>query len=1149
MRSTRPSGISVGQVFRAGLMGFTSLTIAGTALLPVGVAAQGTGQSAQAVDVSIPEQSMAEALKAFARQAGKQIVFYSDDAERLRAGPVHGRLSEQEALRRILGDSGLEFVYVNDRTIGIGRRDAQGRFITSSGQPVPGRPIPTAAEDNGIILVTGRLLDAELSIEAKREADQIVDVLSADQASQLPDQNVAESLSRIAGVSMIRNNESGDGEYISIRGLDSALSNIQFDGVNTGQIGGARRYTPNRSVPLQSIVADNVKEIRVAKSLLPADEGEGIGGSVNIIARTPLDGDRDRFNFDASARYGEFADKLGFDGGINFTKIFSDSFGVNMAASFRRRHIHNYEIGAGSAYLPIVQSIENAAGETLTGADLWDLGVREQNAFYDIDPGFFSPDQLIFESYNYQIQEQVRDTYALSGAVDWRPNDTTLFTLSGRYNRTEIGGAEWDLGFDQDNANFSLVGDALVGGFIDLELDYNAQLEDSVDTMANVFLRGVTDIDKWLFRYQVSYSKAKTANPQTDLVFDTDTEFDDPEDNLNYMPYSFVSGFLPVPNTGVLDNPAFAEALRNIPDHVMIDPFGLRVFQIDITNERYMGRYDVTYRADAEMLGGVLNSITVGGKAERSDVYNFYDYYSQETAGLNLDGTFSPEGGNAPGSMLSDFTSLNIGSIGFGPIGSPLAPLGVNTIPTFGFDEFKRFGDTFRRSFLAADLPSVFELFFDGREDVYAAYGQFDFQSGPFKLVAGARFEKYEGTFTAPLGLEGQVTLGGEGEDSRGLQLTTPGVQQEAVTTRASNTEILPRMAASYDVSDQVKVRLGAGYSLARPSYNQLGRATSVNISLTAEDPDGGVILPGVTTIQQAIAAGGLSPEQISDVNVSVSAGNPDLENARSLNLDASFEFYPARGTILSLGVFYKEIDNFIFVGSESDGGSIDVGFVESLMSPEGLQLLETIGGVEALVSDRYQPELSISRPENGSTATLKGVEVSVSHRLSWAPGPLRHLGFSGNLTYTDSEAEFVIDSGLDATDAVVLLGYYDEGERLMRRSSFFRAPEITTNASLFYDDGSFETALSLNYQSESFSASDRFGLDQFTGAYTQLDIFAGYTFRPAGREVQLIFEVADILDNGTHPADLKTLGRQRTAVSDVSYNGREFRVGIRGKF
>ncbi|HLV07532.1 MAG TPA: TonB-dependent receptor [Croceibacterium sp.] len=1154
-RHENTSAASISQVLRAGLMGFTSLAAIGAVMLPASVAAQ-QASAAQQVDIAIPEQSMASALRAFARQVDKQIVFYSDDTERLRAGPLNGRFTEEEALRRILGDSGLEFTYVNERTIGIGRRDARGRFI-GSGQTSDASGSTTAAgADPNVIVVSGRLLDAELSIQAKRDADQIIDVLSADQASQLPDQNVAESLSRIAGVSMIRNNESGDGEYISIRGLDSALSNIQFDGVNTGQVGGARRYTPNRSVPLQSIVAENIKEIRVAKSLLPEDEGEGIGGSVNIIARTPLDGDRDRINFDASARYGEFADKVGFDGGFNVTKIFSDSFGVNLAASFRRRFIHNYEIEAGSAYLPFLDSFENAAGETLTGADLWDLGITNQNAFYDIDPGFFSPDQIIYESYNYQIQEQTRDTYAASGAIDWRVSDTTLFTLSGRYNRTEIGGGEWDLGFDQDNNNFTLVGDRLVGQFFDLELDYNAQLEDSVDTMATAFLRGVTETDRLLLRYQVSYSKSKTSNPQTDLVFDTDSEFDDPEDNLNYMPYSFVNGFMPVPNASILNNAEFAQALQNIPENVLLDPFGLRLFQIDMTNERYMARVDATYRTDAEIFGGVLNNVRVGAKAERSDVYNFFDYYSQETAGLNLDGTYTSGGGNVvlPGgtdpTTLADFTSLDIGTIDFKPIGSPLAPLGIVTIPKFGKKAFKRFADNFRETFEASGDPSVFEQFFDGQEDVYAAYGQFDFEAGPFRLIAGARVEHYEGRFSAPLTLQGQVTLeGAEGEEGRALQLTTPGAPQEVVEAKASNTEILPRLAASYDVNDQLKLRFGAGYSIARPSYNQLGRASSVNISLSAEDPDGGVILPGVDTIEEAIAAGGLTPEQVSDVTLSVSSGNPDLENARSLNLDASIEFYPTRGTMLSVGLFYKEIKNFIFVGSESDGSSIDVEFVESLLSPQGLELLASIGGVQALVSEEFEPELSISRPENGGTAKLKGVEVGVNHRFSWAPGLLRNIAVNGNLTYTDSEAEFVVDSGLDATDAVVILGYYEEGERLLRRSSFFRAPEITANGSLVYDDNTFETALSVNYQSESFRGADRFGLDAFTGAYTQLDLFAGYTLRPGRGELQLFFEVADLLDSGTHPADLATLGRPRTAISAVSYNGREFRLGLRGRF
>ncbi|GEM_PF-1266629 len=1137
---------SARKALRVSLVCMTSIAAIGAATAPVTAIGQDGSSQQQGISINIPRQSMADALRTFARQVGKQIVFYSNDAEDLTAGPISGTFSEQEALRRILGESGLDFVYVNDRTIGIGRRDAQGRLIAASAQ---NDDLPMDADD--VIVVTGRLLDAELSIEAKREADQIVDVLSADQANQLPDQNVAESLSRIAGVSVIRSNETGDGNYISIRGLDSALSNIQFNGVNTGQTGGARRYTPNRSVPLEGITADNIKEIRVAKSLLPFDEGEGIGGSVNIIARTPLDGDRDHFNVDVSGRYGEFADRLGFDAGLNFTKIFSDSFGINVAASFRRRNIHNYEIGAGEILLGSIDSVRDAQGNTLTGADLFALGLDDQDDFRDFEPGQFTADQVIFDSWGYQIQEQVRDTYSASGAIDWRPAEHTLLTLSGRYSRTEIDGKEWEVGFDQDDTGFDLVGNSLVATLGDLELDYNAQLEQSVDTSGHVLLKGVTDLDRFQFNYQASYSKARTSNPQTDLVFDTDTEFDDADDNLDYQPYTFVDTYFPVPNPDILNNAAFAAGLRNIPSIEMIDPFGLRLFDITIENTRYAAEGDMRFYADAEMLGGVLTEIRVGGKFERSDVYNFFNYYSFGAAGLNLDGTYNSDGGNATGTFLSGFDSLDVGTIGFSPINSPLSAIGIDTIPKFGDAAFETFGANYRDTFLASGDPFVFEQFFDGREDVTAGFAQFDYESGPFRLIAGARIERYDGTFTAPLTLQGQVTLTSEDEDvdDRGLELTEPGAPQTAVTTTSSNTEILPRMAATFDVSDSIRLRFGAGYSLARPSYSQLGNASSVNISLTAEDPDGGVILPGVETTAEAVAAGGLSPDEISDVFVSVSSGNPNLENSRSLNLDGSIEFYPMRGTAITLGLFYKRINNFIFLGSESDESDVDVEFVESLLSADGLALLNSFGGVEALIGDQFNSTLSISRPENGGSATLKGLEFGVSHRMSWAPGLLRHVGFNGNITYTDSSAQFVVDQGLDPDEALVLLGYYAAGDQLIRDSAFFRAPDISSNGSVYYDDGHFETALSVSYQSESFNSAGDFGLDEYTGAYTQLDLFVGYTFDVGAGEIQLFGEVADLLDSGVKATDLKTIGRSRTAFNDASFNGREFRFGLRGRF
>lgn len=1150
MTGKNRSSNSMFGAMRASLLGFSCLTAIGAIALPSAVSAQ---EAAQKVNIDIPEQSMADALNAFALQVKKQIVFYSNDAARLRSGPIKGTFSEAEALKTILGDSGLEFIYVNNRTIGIGRRDSRGRFIVTSAD---GGEV-LAADD--VIMVTGRLLDAQLSSEAKRNADQIVDVLTSDQASQLPDQNVAESLSRIPGVSLIRSNETGDGNYISIRGLDSALSNIQFDGVNSGQTGGARRYTPNRSVPLEGITAENIKEIRVAKSLLPQDEGVGIGGAVNIIPRTPLDGDKDHLNVNASARYGEFAGKIGFDGGFNFTKIFSDSFGVNLAGSFRRRNIRNYQTEVGETVLGYIDSLEDAAGNTLTGAELLALGLDAQNDYKDFEPGYFSADQIIFDAHDYQVQEQIRDTYSLSGAIDWRASDTTLFTLSGRYSRTEIDGKEWQLQFDQDKRGFTLDGDRAVAIFGDLELDYQAQLEQSIDTSASILLKGVTETDKWLLKYQGSYSKSKTANPQSDLVFDSGSEYDDADDNLNYMAYNYTNTYFPVPNTSILQNPAFKAALLDpAADALVIDPFGLRIYQIDISNDRYAGKFDVTYKAEADLLGGYLNSITFGAKAERSEAVSFFDYYSFGTAGLNLDGSYSAGAGDAGGQPLSAFTTLDTGgSVSLSPIDGPLVPIGINSIITFDNDGFEQFIGNYRRSFLESGDPFVFELSFDGQEDIYAGYAQFDWESGPFRLIAGARVERYEGKFIAPLSAQGQVTLVTDGVDDvtgdpiddRGISLTTPGVTLPFVTTRAGNTEFLPRMAASFDVTDRFKVRLGAGYSLARPSYNQLGAATRLNISVEAEEV-GGVILPGIEDdIDAAIAAGGLDPSQINEVSVSVSSGNSDLKNSRSLNLDLSFEYYPITGTSVTLGLFYKEIKNFIFVGSESDDNGVDIAFVESLLEPQALELLASIGGVAALIDDTYTTTLSISRPQNGTTATLKGLEFGVNHRFDWAPGFLQHVGFTGNVTYTDSEAEFIIEESLGADTALVTLGYAAEGDTLTRVSTFFRAPEISANASFYYDDGAFDAALSMSYQSESFSSGGDFGLDNFNGAYTQLDLFVGYDLPFASGDMKVFAEVADLLDSGVKATGIDTIGRSRTAFSDANFNGREFRVGFRGRF
>ncbi len=125
---------SARKVLRASLVCMSSIAAICAVTAPASVAAQNASSQQRTVSIDIPRQSMADALRAFARQVDKQIVFYSGDAEDLTAGPISGTFTEQDALRRILGQSGLDFIYVNDRTIGIGRRGAQGRLIAASGQ-------------------------------------------------------------------------------------------------------------------------------------------------------------------------------------------------------------------------------------------------------------------------------------------------------------------------------------------------------------------------------------------------------------------------------------------------------------------------------------------------------------------------------------------------------------------------------------------------------------------------------------------------------------------------------------------------------------------------------------------------------------------------------------------------------------------------------------------------------------------------------------------------------------------------------------------------------------------------------------------------------------------------------------------------------
>src|SRR5690606_18393729 len=94
---------------------------------------------------------------------------------------------------------------------------ASARLARDAPPPMPG-PAPV---DLDTMVVRAQYESQLRAVDAKRSSDAIQDGVSADSMGQYPDQNVGESLSRLPGVSVTR--DQGEGRYVVIRGLDAAL--------------------------------------------------------------------------------------------------------------------------------------------------------------------------------------------------------------------------------------------------------------------------------------------------------------------------------------------------------------------------------------------------------------------------------------------------------------------------------------------------------------------------------------------------------------------------------------------------------------------------------------------------------------------------------------------------------------------------------------------------------------------------------------------------------------------------------------------------------------------------------------------------------------------------------------------------------------
>lgn len=154
-----------------------------------------------------------------------------------------------------------------------------------------------------VIQVSGIRGSTQANINAKRYANSVVDVITAEDIGKFPDKNVAESLSRITGVGVSR--EFGEGEKITIRGSDPTKNRTLLNGQNVATADWFILDTPSRGFNFTLLPSSLVKGLEVYKTP-QADIDEGsIGGTVILRTRKPLELEAHSFNLNLQSQYSE----------------------------------------------------------------------------------------------------------------------------------------------------------------------------------------------------------------------------------------------------------------------------------------------------------------------------------------------------------------------------------------------------------------------------------------------------------------------------------------------------------------------------------------------------------------------------------------------------------------------------------------------------------------------------------------------------------------------------------------------------------------------------------------------------------------------------------------------------------------------------
>ena len=938
-----------------------------------------------------------------------------------------------------------------------------------------------AAEDyDNVIVVSGIRASLQRAMDIKRDAQGVVDAISAEDIGKFPDTNLAESLQRITGVSIDRN--SGEGSTVTVRGFGPEFNLVLLNGrqMPASGLGSCCEAPASRSFDFANLASEGIAGVEVYKSGRASLPTGGIGSVINIKTPKPLD----RPGFQGSIGVKGVLDHT-FDGteitpeisGIISNTFGDDRFGILISGSYQKRRASLAQFNAGwrEGYLGSennwgsLPGTQPAAGLTIPPPENdWRVLYINPNLLNQIEN---RPDPTdiyqVTQNAGYDFTDIKRERINGQAVLQFQPTDNLSASIDYTYAQNTIDARTNSIGvwFNHENTSSSWTdGPAAGPNFYAEVFGPGKDLAVTGAVAANrTILKSLGGTLEWEglggLRVKLdghhSTSESKPTSPYGsniavgNAIFGVQNQVVDfttdmPTISVNMYPGSEIDASNIRPSGNAFRNAYMKDTINELSLKAGYDFDSSFIDSLD---------FGATYTENkVRSAYGFLQTDSWGGTLAADELPD--DFFTLTDLPSNLAGM---DGSQASGIIPTYFDIDTEGLIEFlddevSICSAPWSgtPSGVGCLAEFTVDR------RLRERTLSPFIQTTHSFMLGGET--------------PADLRLGLRYEETKVKSSALV----PIPVGTSQTSFNEISIIYDNSAADFTTLTGKYDNWLPAIDFSMEPFEDVKLRASYSHTITRPAYNNL---------------DGGL------TVASPIRPGGGSTG---------GAGNPGLLPYKSKNVDLSAEWYYAPASYISVGFFAKNVSNFIgttttqsaaFGLTNPGQGAIlqeaianqpsDAPFAPDSSRP-GESIIEYVianypdaveyngsGDPIGILGQSTDPEVifTLGQPGNSDqTANLTGWEFALQHSFG-------ETGFGTILNYTIVNSDTSYDNRLRYTETqFAVTGVSD-----------------SANAVVYYDKNGLQARIAYNWRDEFLSG---YGLDPYyVESYGQFDASASYEF------------------------------------------------------